>query len=245
MNKITHQIQLRVIYIVVFLLSLCHCHSQEIPPNKYGLRVITSTVQLQKTCQLAPGKQMVDLKKRIPGLVLDLRYAGPDNFMHKALYPSLGNSFLRQAAAEALALVQEALKAQGYGLKIFDAYRPYSVTEAMWEAVKDDRYAADPRKGSGHNRGIAVDLTLIRLDTKLELDMGTGFDNFSDTAHQDFQQLPAAVLQNRQLLKTTMEQFGFRALATEWWHYYLPDSDNFELLDISFEALHKLKKPGS
>ena len=88
----------------------------------------------------------------------------------------------------------------------------------MWEPIKDERYVADPKKGSGHNRGIAVDLTLINLKTKEELPMGTGFDNFSDTAHQTFTALPEQILQNRNLFKNFMEKYGFKALETEWWH---------------------------
>ncbi|HMW27534.1 MAG TPA: M15 family metallopeptidase, partial [Ferruginibacter sp.] len=150
-------------------------------------------------------------------------------------------TYLRKAAADSLLAVQKELNKNGWGLKIFDAYRPYSVTERMWEPVQDDRYAADPRKGSGHNRGIAVDLTIIDLSTKKEFDMGTGFDNFSDTAHHAFTQLPSAVLQNRQLLKKIMEDHGFKALDTEWWHYYLPNSRQYELLDIPFARLKKMK----
>ena len=105
-------------------------------------------------------------------------------------------------------------------------------------------YAEGPEllpTGSGHNRGIAVDLTIINLSTKKEFDMGTGFDNFSDTAHHAFTQLPSAVLQNRQLLKKIMEDHGFKALDTEWWHYYLPNSRQYELLDIPFARLKKMK----
>jgi D-alanyl-D-alanine dipeptidase len=108
----------------------------------------------------------------------------------------------------------------------------------MWELIKDDRYVADPKKGSGHNRGIAVDLTLINKLSGEELNMGTGFDNFSDTAHADFENLPGEVLQNRRLLKSIMEKYGFKELETEWWHFSWNNSD-FELLDIAGEKLKK------
>ena len=112
----------------------------------------------------------------------------------------------------------------------------------MWERVKDDRYAADPKKGSGHNRGIAVDLTLINLKTGKELNMGTGFDNFTDSAHHAFTNLPEEILQNRLLLKKIMEEHGFKSLDTEWWHYSLPAAANFQLLDINFKDLEKKNK---
>jgi D-alanyl-D-alanine dipeptidase len=209
--------------------------------NKYGLWVLGSAAQLNKTIRQSPAKAMIDLKIKVPGIVLDLRYSGTNNFMHSNLYGTVSTTYLRKPAASALVKVQAALRQKGLGLKIFDAYRPYSVTEKMWEPVKDDRYAADPKKGSGHNRGVAVDLTIIRLKTGQELEMGTGFDNFSDTAHHDFQNLPALVLQNRLLLKNLMEVNGFKALDTEWWHYSLPDAKDYELLDIPFSELKRKK----
>lgn len=186
-------------------------------------------------------KRMVELKTLLPRLVYDLRYASTNNFMHRLMYPSNTNiTFMRLPAAMALQKVQTELNAKGLGLKIFDAYRPYSVTVKFWELVKDERYVANPAKGSGHNRGIAVDLTIIDLKTGKELDMGTGFDNFSDTAHHAFTHLPESVLANRTLLKATMEKYGFKAFDTEWWHYFLAGGDRFEILDIDFKKLKPL-----
>jgi D-alanyl-D-alanine dipeptidase len=185
-------------------------------------------------------KKMVELHSLMPGIIYDLRYASTNNFMHRLMYPANTNiTFLRSPAAHALSRVQTDLKAMGMGLKIFDAYRPYSVTVKFWELVKDERYVANPVKGSGHNRGIAVDLTIINLDTGEELDMGTGFDNFTDTAHQGFTQLSEKVLQNRALLKSLMEKNGFKPLETEWWHFSLPDAAKFEVLDLDFKQLNR------
>ena len=125
------------------------------------------------------------------------------------------------------------------GLKIFDAYRPYGITEKIWAAVKDERYAANPASGSGHNRGIAVDLTIADIKTRQELNMGTGFDNFTDSAHHNFAQLPAEVLANRLLLKSTMEKYGFVAFDTEWWHYSLPDPKQYSLMNLDFGEFKK------
>ena len=241
-NKIILRFQLSLISTIIFTLIIPSAAAQDTVLNKYGLWVIKEVEQLQKTVLHNPAKAMVDLNKNNRGLVFDLRYAGTNNFMHQKLYPSIKTTYLRKAAADSLAVVQQELQNKGLGLKIFDAYRPYSVTEKLWEPVKDDRYAADPKKGSGHNRGIAVDLTIIKLDNKEELNMGTGFDNFSDTAHHAFKNLPEAVLQNRLLLKSTMEKHGFKALDTEWWHYYLPNTTAYELLDIDFKKLKHLNK---
>jgi zinc D-Ala-D-Ala dipeptidase len=240
MNKITHRFQLSLIYVIVFILIIPGAFAQDTLVNKYGLWVITGIEQLQKTVQHDPAKAMLDLKKTIPLLQFDLRYATVNNFMNQKLYPPISTTYLRKAAADSLYVIQKELNEMGLGLKIFDAYRPYSVTEKLWEPVKDDRYAADPKKGSGHNRGIAVDLTIIKLSDHQELNMGTGFDNFSDTAHHAFTDLPGKVLQNRLLLKTCMEKHGFKALDTEWWHYYLLNAAAFELLDIDFKQLESL-----
>ena len=159
--------------------------------------------------------------------------------MHQAVYPPVSTTYLRQPVADALAMAANELNKKGLGLKIFDAYRPYSVTQKIWDLVKDARYAAEPKKGSRHNRGIAVDLTLINLATQEELDMGTGFDNFSDTAHHAFTRLPKAVLQNRKMLRSIMQKYGFEAQSTEWWHYSIHKLKYFEILDISFSELDK------
>ena len=240
-NKIMNRFEMRVICLVIFLLTPVLSIAQDTVLNKYGIWVIKDVKILQKTIRKNPEKQLCNLKTQLPDIILELRYAGRNNFMQEPLYPAVTTTYLRKPAADSLRVIQKELYKSGLGLKIFDAYRPYSVTEKMWEPVKDDRYAADPKKGSGHNRGAAVDLTIINLNTKEELDMGTGFDNFSDTAHHAFTSLPEVVLQNRLLLKNIMEQHGFKALDTEWWHYSLPDAKKYELLDIPFEML--IKKP--
>ncbi|MDE3145407.1 MAG: M15 family metallopeptidase [Bacteroidota bacterium] len=184
---------------------------------------------------------MIDLDKRIKNLIIDPRYASVNNFMHREMYPSKTNfSFLRLPVAKALNQVQEKLKQKGLGLKIFDAYRPYDVTKKFWELVHDERYVANPAKGSGHNRGIAVDLTIIDLQTKQELNMGTDFDNFSDSAHHSFTNFSQQILDNRKLLTQTMQQFGFIPLETEWWHYSWPNAERFEILNLSFKELKKI-----
>ena len=183
--------------------------------------------------------KMIEVKTLLPAAVYDLRYATTDNFTKQQLYKQRNNTFLRLPAAAALANVQQELNTHGFGIKIFDAYRPYSVTKKMWELVKDGRYVAHPSKGSGHNRGLAIDLTLIDQASGKEADMGTGFDHFSDTAHHSFTALPQQVLNNRRLLKETMTRHGFLSLSTEWWHYSWPNDRNYAVLDLSFKELAK------
>lgn len=205
-----------------------------------SLHVERSAKSYQKSVIAHPEMQMTELKRLVPGIIYDLRYATTNNFMHRRMYArNTTTAFLRKPAAEALLKVQNELNNEGLGIKIFDAYRPYSVSEKFWELVKDERYVANPARGSNHNRGTAVDLTLVDLETGKELDMGTGFDNFTDSAHHTFTGLPTAVTANRQKLKSVMRRFGFMALTTEWWHYTYESPLKFEVLDISFKKLAK------
>ncbi|GAB3423123.1 M15 family metallopeptidase [Niabella aquatica] len=204
------------------------------------LPAVCSYKNYKRTVKAVPAAQMIELKHHIPSLVYDLRYAGKNNFMGRLMYPKhTTTAFLRKPVAEALAKVQRELSKESLGIKILDAYRPYSVTVNFWKLVKDERYVANPAKGSNHNRGTAVDLTLIDLQTGRELNMGTGFDNFTDTAHHSFKHLPAAVLANRNRLKTVMNRYGFTELETEWWHYSFKSPVNFDILDIPFKKLGK------
>jgi D-alanyl-D-alanine dipeptidase len=241
-NKITKALIIIICVTPVFILCASSLNAQGQPLNKYGLEVTSDTRQLKKLITTDADNAMLDVKKVIPAVITDIKYCSNQNFMTQPLYPHISTTYLRKPAAMALAIVQKKLLQKGLGLKIWDAYRPYSVTEKMWEVVKDDRYAADPKFGSGHNRGAAVDITIVNLVTKEELNMGTGFDNFSDTAHINFKNLPQEVLQNRQLLQQLMQENGFKVLETEWWHFYLPDAKKYGLLNVSFRQLKKLNK---
>ena len=223
---------------IFFALFIIESNGQD---TSFTRPVVTDKWEVyNKQVKKDPAKKMMELKKAIPGIVYDLRYATTNNFMHRLMYPAKTNfTFLRKPATIALLKVQRELNKSGWGLKIFDAYRPFSVTVKFWELVHDERFVANPSKGSGHNRGTTVDLTIINLKTGAELNMGTGFDNFSDTAFHSFTQLPEEVLQNRMLLKSSMENYGFKAYNEEWWHYSLAESARFELLDIDFKKLKK------
>jgi len=186
---------------------------------------------------------LIPLLSNTPALRTDLRYATVHNFVGQKMYPaSTKETYLRKPAADALRRVQAELASRGLGLKVFDAYRPYDVTCRFWELIQDERYVANPAKGSGHNRGLAVDLTIINLIDGVELNMGTGFDHFSDTAHHSFINLAEEVLRNRKLLKSLMEKQGFKALETEWWHYAWPNDKNYPVMNLSFRKLARKSK---
>ena len=203
-----------------------------------NLSVISTFNIYKKSVQTSDKNMLVNLKKVIPDVILDLKYATANNFTGTKLYKYAATTYLRKEVAFALLKVNDDLKNVGFGLKIFDAYRPYSVTKLMWDIVHDERYVANPLKGSGHNKGIAVDLTIIDMNTLNELKMGTAFDNFTDSAHHSFtKNLPLEIIANRSLLKSTMEKYGFKSLETEWWHYSFSSNENYEVMDIDFKKL--------
>ena len=173
----------------------------------------------------------VRLKDLSSDFVYELKYATPDNFLKQAVY-DCGECYLRKSTAEALVKANKAFIQLGYRIKLFDCYRPLSVQKKMWKILPGTHYVANPAKGSKHNRGAAVDLTLVDTQGK-ELNMGTPFDFFGKEAHHTYTEHPKEVLENRKLLKETLDKFNFKSIYSEWWHYeYRPEMqskvENFE-----------------
>lgn len=179
--------------------------------------------------------RLIDLEKLLPEAVFDIRYATDNNFTKKIVYPA-ARCFLEEQAAYALRKVQDNLNTRQLRLKIFDGYRPLSVQRIFWSLVPDERYVANPAKGSRHNRGCAIDLTLVDAQGK-ELPMGTEFDDFTERAHRICKDLKPEERANRLLLEKLMTQQGFIGLPTEWWHFDFKDWEKYPLLDDSFEKL--------
>lgn len=163
-------------------------------------------------------------------IVMDVKYATTNNFVGKVLYPT-DKVYMRKIVAEKLSEANRYLR-ENYNLaiKIFDGYRPLSVQKLMWEILPDPRYVADPSKGSRHNRGAAVDITLIDENGN-EIEMGTPYDDFTEKAHYDYEELSDDVKANRKLLRDVMIKFGFEPLETEWWHFDFKGWENFPILD--------------
>lgn len=176
---------------------------------------------------------LVDLQSVIPDVRLDIRYASSDNFAGRQLYP-VARCLLRRPVAERLAEVQKELAGMGLALKVFDGYRPWSVQKLLWEVLPDERYVADPAKGSRHNRGAAVDLTLVDAEGR-ELAMPSAFDEFSEKAHRDFMDLPEEALRNRMVLEQVMARHGFAGLPTEWWHFDYEGWERFPISDVPLD----------
>lgn len=152
-----------------------------------------------------------------PSIVQDMRYATENNFVKEKMY-NCGKCFLRPEVAEALVNAHKILQEKGYGIKVYDCYRPRPIQQKLWDKVPNPNYVTPPAKGSMHNRGAAVDLTIV--DSKgEELDMGTEFDYFGRKAHHTYTKHSEEINANRTLLKSTMETVGFSAIRTEWWHY--------------------------
>jgi D-alanyl-D-alanine dipeptidase len=177
---------------------------------------------------------LVELSKISPRILLDIRYATPNNFTGKAVYPS-ARCFLLREAADRLHRVQLNLEKMGLGLKVYDGYRPLAVQKIFWALVPDPRYVADPAEGSKHNRGASVDLTLVGPDGQ-ELLMPTEFDDFTEKAGHGYMGGPEEALLNRNILRSAMEAEGFIPYEGEWWHYDDPDWKNFPILDISIPS---------
>jgi len=183
-----------------------------------------------------PDSRLVEIKQYIPGIALDIRYATTNNFTHHKMYTQ-ARAFARLQVVMALKAVEDELKTKGLGLKIYDAYRPYSITVKFYEVTPDTNFVADPRRGSKHNRGCAIDLSVIDLKTGKELEMPTGFDSFSRRAGANYADLPPQQIANRELLKTVMQAHGFHVISTEWWHYDFNGWQKYPLLDIPFAAI--------
>ncbi len=170
----------------------------------------------------------VEIQRLDSTILLDIRYATANNFTGSKIY-DCPRCFLRPETARALVRAQKKLQAQGLGLKLFDCYRPRPYQQRLWDKVPDPNYVMPPAKGSMHSRGAAVDLTLVDAKGN-ELDMGTPYDFFGPKAHYDYTKLPAKVLENRRLLRRTMEAVGLKGIRTEWWHFSF-QGKNFPLSD--------------
>ena len=180
--------------------------------------------------EFALDKQMVDVQKLEPTIVVDLKYASKDNVFGEKFY-SKNIAYLRPKVAERLVKVHRHLKRSGFGLKIWDAYRPFRVQKMMWRLKPDARYVANPTTGSVFNRGAAVAVTLVDSEGK-EQEMPTGFDNFTEQAHHSYQGCSWTAIHNRNTLKRAMEKFGLLSVESEWWHYNDIDAGSYEILDI-------------
>jgi len=167
--------------------------------------------------------EFTDIKTLASSIRLDIRYATTNNFTKAKIY-DCPRCLLRPEPARAIATAQAKLQKQGLGLKMFDCYRPRPYQQRLWDKVPNPDYVTPPAKGSMHSRGAAVDLTIVDAQGN-ELPMGTPYDFFGVEAHTDYTKLSAEVLKNRELLRKTMAEVGFKGIRTEWWHFSFQGKD--------------------
>lgn len=204
---------------------------------RYGLQPLDYE-DYQKTVQGDPEKKLIDLERYIPDIVLDIRYATTNNFTGEKIYDR-AKAYARKPVAEALRSAQTEFKKHGVGIKIFDGYRPYRATVKFYEVYGDTTYVASPYRGSRHNRGCAIDMTLVNLKTGQELKMPTGYDAFTRKAWPSTPVADPDIARNRKLLIDVMDKVGFRVNSSEWWHFDFRGWNNFEILDIDFSELER------
>ncbi|MGE6356062.1 M15 family metallopeptidase [Flavobacterium sp. NPDC079362] len=172
-----------------------------------------------ETTQEIADTTFVNLKEYSNDFIYDMKYATEDNFLKAKVY-DCAECLLRYKTVKALIAANKEFMKQGCKIKLFDCYRPLSIQKKMWEIVSNPKYVADPKKGSIHNRGGAVDITVVNA-YGIELEMGTDFDFFGIQASHNYTKLPVSVKANRKYLKTVMIKNGFNFFDSEWWHYNL------------------------
>ncbi len=215
---------MKTISFLLFFFSLLSCKSQ-------SALIVKKTKSIEKTIA---DTSFVRLKSYSKDFIFDLKYATSDNFLKTKVY-DCAECYLRFKTVKKLIAINGILKEQGLKIKLFDCYRPLDVQKKMWKLVPNTNYVADPKKGSIHNRGCAVDLTLVNLKG-VPLDMGTEFDFFGEQANHDYQNLSDLVKSNRKILKNVMLTNGFKSINSEWWHYNLIDGSNEKVANFKWNC---------
>lgn len=218
-------------YFILFLLVFFNV---SIAQKRIASKESQPDTRLNKINITVDDSVFVNLKDFSSDFYYDMRYATKDNFLKAQVY-ECAECYLRYKTVKALLSANNECIKLGYKIKIFDCYRPLDIQKKMWKIVSDPNYVADPSKGSIHNRGGAVDITLVDVKGN-ELDMGTGFDFFGIQASHTYKKLSATVLKNRALLKKIMLKNGFSAFESEWWHYNLKDTKKFSVSNFKLDC---------
>lgn len=185
---------------------------------------------------------LVEVVTLDPTIKLDIRYATKNNFLGRPVYKQ-ARAFLQRPAAEALVRINQALRKQGYGLIIHDGYRPWYVTKMFWDATPEDKkiFVADPAKGSRHNRGCAVDLSLFDLKSGLQVKMPSEYDEMTERSHIDYSCATAEAKGLRERLRSAMAAEGFAVYEPEWWHYDYKDWQEYPIVNVKFSEIKSRK----
>jgi D-alanyl-D-alanine dipeptidase len=229
------------------IVLLAFAAASQIRPGIFRIQPVRPVAELRAEALAAqppaePGpfrkSDLVDLAPLDRHIKLDIRYATPDNFLSTPVYSS-ARAFLQRPAAQALLRAHRSLMKQGYGLLIFDAYRPWYVTNIFWDATPPDKhdFVANPAQGSRHNRGCAVDLSIYDLQTGLEVEMTGVYDEMSERSYPNYTGGTAEQRSRRDLLRHEMEKQGFKVFPTEWWHFDYRDWKAYGIQNVPFEQL--------
>jgi zinc D-Ala-D-Ala dipeptidase len=215
---------------------------------KHGIWAILFVALFLHGCQHGPPKEseqfratdLVEIISLDPTIRLDICYATTNNFLGRPVYRQ-PRAFLQRPAAEGLVRAHQKLKAKGYGIVVFDGYRPWSVTKLFWDSATDEQrrieFVANPKNGSRHNRGCAADISLFELATGKEVVMPSAYDEFTERAFPDYAGGTAESRNARDLLRATMEAEGFTVYRAEWWHFDFNDWKQYRIQNIPFEAI--------
>lgn len=223
--------------LLLLLLLMTACQPAQIqPPKESPANIVKDSSKIVLPEPIPEVKvpdydtlEWADIAFLDSSIVIDMKYATTDNFVQEKMY-ECGRCFLRPQIARAVVRIHQNLQQQGYGLKMYDCFRPRPIQSKLWKKMPDARYVMHPSKGSMHNRGAAVDLTIVDADGQ-ELDMGTGFDYFGKEAYHTYTAHSDTIAQNRKLLLESMRAEGFRHIRTEWWHYAYVKRQGYALSD--------------
>ncbi len=232
---------------VVFLF-LCVSLGAQQQVQQFHITPVRPISELRaEALKASPPKESADLRKpnlveltRLdPTIKLDIHYASSNNAFGAPFYEQ-ARAFMERPAAEALVRANQKLHEQGYGLLIFDAYRPWYVTKIFWDATPPDKhdFVANPSDGSRHNRGCAVDLTLYDLKTGKPLSMPSDYDEMSKRAYPDYPGGTPEETAHRELLRKAMESEGFTVYQYEWWHFDYKDWKQYPIVNVPFSQIH-------
>jgi zinc D-Ala-D-Ala dipeptidase len=205
--------------------------------------ILSSAVFAQSGPPVEKNKREADLVELIKlsrSIKLDIRYATDNNFVGRKVYPE-ARAFLQRPAAEAVVRVHKKLKEQGLGIVIFDGYRPWAITKLFWEVTPEDKrkFVANPEKGSKHNRGCAIDLSIYDRKTGKLIPMPSGYDEFTERASPDYKGGADEERANRDMLRRMMEEEGFTVNPNEWWHFDFKNWEDYAIYDIAFSEIGK------
>lgn len=214
---------------------------------RFAVFIVSLILSIQAFAQLAPPKEENKREARLVELItldktikLDIRYATENNFVGRKVYPE-ARAFLQKPAAKAVKRVHKKLREKGLGLVIFDGYRPWSITKLFWEVTPEDKrkFVANPERGSKHNRGCAVDLSVYDLKTGALVEMPSEYDEFTERASPNYTGGTEQQRANRDMLRRLMEAEGFTVNPNEWWHFDYEDWEQYAIYDISFDEAEK------